>query len=145
MLKGSDEGVLRKLLGEADIAHQARDACYQPRLLDPEDRVDGAMYVGGHHGRRSQHYRRDGASESVGRRSVIRPGAQSTPSGLPHGRVALHLLARHGLSLGFLWGERFWRKIRGLENRPQLALSLAEHFQEALGPMDRLFHRLHLE
>src|SRR5215467_3866122 len=78
MLKGSGEGVLRKLLGETDIAQQARDARYQPRLLDPEDRVDGAMYVGGRHSRRSQHYRRNGASKSWSRRTMIRRGAQST-------------------------------------------------------------------
>src|SRR5262245_6566554 len=66
LLEGSDEGVLRNLLGEADIAHQARDASNQPRLLDPEDRVDRAMYIGGRHGHRSHHHPPDGASKSVG-------------------------------------------------------------------------------
>jgi hypothetical protein len=66
LLEGGDEGVLGKLLGEANIAHQARDASNQPRLLDPEDRVDGVMDVGGCQGPRSQHHGSVGASKSVG-------------------------------------------------------------------------------
>src|SRR5262249_31439694 len=36
------------------------------RLLNPEDRVDGAIGVGSPHGRRSHHYRSEGASLSAG-------------------------------------------------------------------------------
>ena len=39
-LEGCDQRVLRELLGEADVAHHARDAGDDLRRLDPKDRVD---------------------------------------------------------------------------------------------------------
>jgi len=49
LLKRRNERVLRKLLGEADIAHHPRKAGDEPRLLDPENGLDGAMGVGSRH------------------------------------------------------------------------------------------------
>ena len=42
LLERGDERVLRQLLGQPDVAHHARQAGDQPRLLDPEYRFDGA-------------------------------------------------------------------------------------------------------
>src|SRR5262245_62630725 len=49
LLQRRDERVLRKLLGRADIAHHSHQAADKLRLLDPEDRLDGAMGVGSRH------------------------------------------------------------------------------------------------
>ena len=50
LLERGDERVLRQLLGEADVAHDARQPGDEPRRLDPPDRVDRAMRLGGRHG-----------------------------------------------------------------------------------------------
>ena len=46
LLERGDERVLRQLLGEADVAHDPREAGDQPGGLDPPDRVDRAVRVG---------------------------------------------------------------------------------------------------
>jgi hypothetical protein len=38
----AEQRVLGKLLGEADVAHDTGEAGDELRLLDPEDRLDGA-------------------------------------------------------------------------------------------------------
>ena len=50
LLERGDQRVLRELLGEADVAHDAREPGDEPRRLDPPDRVDRAMGIGGRHG-----------------------------------------------------------------------------------------------
>ncbi len=55
LLERGDERVLRQLLGEADVAHHARETGDELGLLDPPDRVDGAMDVGSRHGYRLTH------------------------------------------------------------------------------------------
>ena len=50
-----DEGVLREFLGQADVAHHARQPGDEPGRFDPPDRFDGAMDVGRRHGERSDH------------------------------------------------------------------------------------------
>ena len=76
LLERGDQRVLRQLLGQADVAHHARQAGDEPRRLDPPDRVDGAMGVGGRHGYRSDHL------PSAGARSV---GAGSRGGCMPKG------------------------------------------------------------
>ena len=49
MFERRDQRLLRQLLGEADIAQHAREACDQLGLLDAEHRFDGAMCVGSKH------------------------------------------------------------------------------------------------
>ena len=44
-LERGDQRVLRQLLGQADVAHDAREAGDELRRLDPPDRVDRAMGV----------------------------------------------------------------------------------------------------
>src|SRR5262249_30683294 len=51
-LDRSAQRVLGKLLSNADIAHHAREAGNELRLLDPEHRLDGAMRIGRRHGDR---------------------------------------------------------------------------------------------
>ena len=46
LLERGDQRVLRQLFGEADVAHHAGEAGDELRLLDPPDRVDGAVDVG---------------------------------------------------------------------------------------------------
>src|SRR5205823_717196 len=46
LLERGDERVLRELLGETDVAHDARETADQPSRLDPPDRVDRTMGVG---------------------------------------------------------------------------------------------------
>ena len=55
LLERGDERVLGQLLGEADVAHDPREAGDEPGRLDPPDRVDRAMGVGSRHGYRSHH------------------------------------------------------------------------------------------
>ena len=55
LFERGDECVLRELFGNADIAHDAREAGDEPGRLDPPDRVDFAMDVGSRHGFRSDH------------------------------------------------------------------------------------------
>src|SRR5262249_16812170 len=66
LLECGEESVLCNLLGHADIAHQACDAGDELGLLDPPDCIDGAIWIGGRHGRRSQHHRSGGARHSRG-------------------------------------------------------------------------------
>ena len=62
LLERGDERVVREILGDADIAHDARETGDEPRRLDPPDRVDGAMRVGSRHGYRSHHFNLPGAT-----------------------------------------------------------------------------------
>jgi hypothetical protein len=48
LLESCDESILCEVLGQADIAHNPRQSGNEPRRLDPPDRVDGMMCVGGH-------------------------------------------------------------------------------------------------
>ena len=62
LLERGDECVLRQLLGEADVAHHAREPGDELCLLDAPDRVDGVMCIGSRHGYRYQHLPSAGAS-----------------------------------------------------------------------------------
>ena len=55
LLERGDEGVLRQLLGHADVTHHARQTGDELCLLDAEDRLDGVMCIGSRHGYRYQH------------------------------------------------------------------------------------------
>jgi hypothetical protein len=55
LLKRGDEGILRKVLGKANVTHDAGEPSDEPGGLDPPDRVDGAMNIGSRHCYRSQH------------------------------------------------------------------------------------------
>jgi hypothetical protein len=46
LLERGHERVLRQIFGVANVAHHARETCYQLRRLDPPDRVDRTMYIG---------------------------------------------------------------------------------------------------
>ncbi len=48
-LERNDQGVLRELLGQPDVAHHPRETCDDPGRLDPPDCVDNAMCVGSRH------------------------------------------------------------------------------------------------
>ena len=72
LLERGDERVLRQLLGEADVAHHAREAGDELRLLDAPDRVDGVMCIGSRHGYRYQHLQSAGASCRCATRSAQR-------------------------------------------------------------------------
>jgi hypothetical protein len=61
-LERRDQGVLRQLLGEADVAHDAREAGDEPRRFDAPDRVDRAIRLGSRHGCRSDQRIRAAAS-----------------------------------------------------------------------------------
>ncbi len=50
LLERDDQRVLRQLLGQTDVAHQARKPGDEPRGLDAPHRVDGAMDIRGRHG-----------------------------------------------------------------------------------------------
>ncbi len=52
-LERYDEGILRELLCDADVACESREAGDQPRRLDPPDRLDRAVRGGDRHGRRT--------------------------------------------------------------------------------------------
>ena len=52
LLERRDQRVLGKLLGDADVAHHAREPGDELGLLDPEHRLDGAMRIGRRHGDR---------------------------------------------------------------------------------------------
>jgi hypothetical protein len=45
LLQGGDERVLRQLLGNADVANDARQACDQPGRLYPPDGLNGSVRV----------------------------------------------------------------------------------------------------
>ena len=51
-LESHDERVLRQFLGEANVAHDARQPRDELGLLYAPDRIDGAMDVGCRHGNR---------------------------------------------------------------------------------------------
>jgi hypothetical protein len=59
LLEGDQQSVLRQLLGEADVAHDARQTGDQTRRFDAPDGVDRAvgcgLGIGRRHGDRSQH------------------------------------------------------------------------------------------
>src|SRR6267143_1472432 len=71
-----DESVLRELLGEADVAHNAREASDDSGRLDSPDRVNRAMRVSSRHGYPSHHlqcaHASPGATTIVSRPSVCR-------------------------------------------------------------------------
>ncbi len=82
-LQRDDQRVLGQLLGEADVADQARETRDDPGGLDPPDRLHHAAGIGGRHGHRSSH-----AGFSPGRRSprgrtpsAPRPRRPSPPRG----------------------------------------------------------------
>ena len=56
LLERGDQRVLRELLGQADVAHDPREAGDEPGRLDPPDRVDRAVGVGSRHGYQSVAY-----------------------------------------------------------------------------------------
>ena len=49
-LQRGDERVLRQILREPHVAHEAREPRDESGGLDPPDRLDGAVGVGGRHG-----------------------------------------------------------------------------------------------
>ena len=59
--------------------------------------------------------------------------------------ILAHGLARFLLARGLLGRKDVGREVPSVEDRAQLAFALAQHLQEAPGPVDRLVHRLHLE
>jgi hypothetical protein len=62
-LERGEKSVLREILGKTDVAHDPRQPGDEPGRLDPPDRVDRAVRVGGRHGRQSHHpVRRTGAT-----------------------------------------------------------------------------------
>jgi hypothetical protein len=54
-LERRHERILGELLGHAHVAHDPAEPADETGRLDPPDRVDGAMRVGGGHHHRSQH------------------------------------------------------------------------------------------
>src|SRR5439155_14017486 len=73
-LERGDEGVLRQVLGETDVANHPREAGDELGRLDPKDRVDRAMGVGSRHGYRSHHL------HSRGARPTLRKGPRLSPA-----------------------------------------------------------------
>jgi hypothetical protein len=65
LFERGDERVLREFFGEADIAHETREAGNQAGRFDTPDGVDRAMGVVGSHSHRSEHQRSRRASERV--------------------------------------------------------------------------------
>jgi len=57
LFEGSDQSVLRKFFGEADVAHNARETGNNPGGLNPPNGFDGAMDSRGRHGLPSHHLR----------------------------------------------------------------------------------------
>ncbi len=47
LLEGLDEGVLREVLGEADVTDEPRDDCCDLRGLDAPNGLDRALHLGG--------------------------------------------------------------------------------------------------
>src|SRR5260370_24649405 len=126
LLKRSDEGVLRELLGKTDIAHDPRETGDDPGRLDPPDCVDGAMCVGSRHGYPSHHLQSARASPGA-RRGHVR--------GHPHARELL----------------RFGTAVFGLVHLANFGLTLPAgpmyfvKFHEARRRFDRFFFRLQLK
>ena len=52
LFERSDESILSEVLGDADVAHDSREAGDEPRRLDPPDRVnrtvDQSLRIGSH-------------------------------------------------------------------------------------------------
>jgi hypothetical protein len=45
LFERSDESILSEVLGDADVAHNSREAGDEPRRLDPPDRVNRTMGI----------------------------------------------------------------------------------------------------
>ncbi len=73
-----DESILGKLLGEAYIAHQAGQACDEPRGLDSPYDVYGARDIRGFHNHGCHHV--DAGSASQGHRAGAPPGPSARAS-----------------------------------------------------------------
>ncbi len=56
LLERGDKSILREILGDADIAHDARQPGNKPRRLDSPDCVNRAMCIGSCHCYRSHHF-----------------------------------------------------------------------------------------
>ena len=69
-LERDDKRILRKLLGNTDVAHDPREAGDEPRLLDPPDCVDRAMGIGSRHGSRLDQLRPPAQPEALPMRSL---------------------------------------------------------------------------
>ena len=65
LLERGDEGVLREVLRQSDVAHEPREAGDQLRRFDPPDRVDGAMSVRCGHAEKSTPSTRSGSSRTA--------------------------------------------------------------------------------
>ncbi len=50
LFERGNEGVVREVLGETDIAHDPGETGDEPGPFDPKDRVDCAMCIGSRHG-----------------------------------------------------------------------------------------------
>src|SRR6267154_2290092 len=102
LLECGDEGVLRQLLGMADVTYDPRETRDDPGGLDPPDRVNRAMCIGSRHGYRSHHLYPASASRGTSRlllRSHSYAGAVRTPSldfsqRLKHGLCSRRILRR---------------------------------------------------
>ena len=81
LLERGDERVLRQLLGQADVAHDAREAGDQPGRLDPPDRVDRAMGVGSRHCDRSDQSSTAGGTDAAHQR--LRAARRAALAGAP--------------------------------------------------------------
>src|SRR5215475_6662841 len=88
LLKRRDQGLLRELFGDADVAHHAGETGDELRLLDPPDCIDGAVCVGSRHrlptnapsfAAASRFTRRQRASRSSGRRAPGPPRGFDEP------------------------------------------------------------------
>src|SRR2546427_1593448 len=75
LLERGNEGVLCELLSRPDIADEASQPGDEPGRLDPPDRVDGAMRVGGHRLRETGALRRISLSRTYDESSFTRPRA----------------------------------------------------------------------
>jgi hypothetical protein len=102
-LEGDDEGVLREVLGQADAAHDPREAGDEPRRLDSPDGGDRAMGIGSRHGYRSEHSgfgRARRGARSAGRyrvcQGLVALRHRSDRLGVRH-RARLRLLVPQGI------------------------------------------------
>ena len=108
LLERGDEGVLGELLGQADVAHDPREAGDEPGRLDPPDRVDGAMGVGSRHGYRSHRHSTD--RDKSTRRDYF---------------FASDLRVAAGSSCSLQLGRELGAEVLRLEHRANLDLGLA--------------------
>ena len=86
LIERCNEGLLREVLGYADVAHHAGETGDQLRLLDPPDCIDSAVYVGSRHRLPTNATSTDAAS-----RVTPRP-----PPSRRLGRTAFRLAPRSG-------------------------------------------------